>query len=590
MAHPAPQGHLAIEEEAVGLELKDPIAMEIFANRLLSITEDMGTTLVRSSFSTNIKERKDCSVSLFDAAGRLIAQASHVPLQLGSLLGGVEAVLASRPILDIIDGDTFVCNDPYLAGGTHTPDIAIITPVFINGTLRFFAANIAHHSDVGGSVPGSVSGSSRTIFEEGLRIPVIRLSKAGILDEELLNLIAQNSRDPGERKLDLKVQIAANLRGADLMRKLVQTMGIDPLLAAVEDLLNYTAQRMRNRLRARLGARASCIAYMDDDGVEDCQVAINATVSFTQNKLFLDFEGSSPQTRGAMNVSESALRATVCYAVKALLDPELLPNSGMFEGIEIRAPVGSVVNPMAPAAVGARSITCNKVARAIFGAFAKLLPPERVMAASHDAVPAIIFSGKRRGSDETFVYLETIGGGVGAGFDRDGMDAVQVHVTNTSNLPIEALEMEFPLIVEAYALAEDSGGSGRKRGGLGIVREIRAAGSNIVFTARSDNHKNGAPGFDGGSEGGLARLTLNPGTDHASELFSKISGLELPLGQSVRIQTGGGGGFGSPGDRIPVDLHMDISSGKLSLEQALRDYGPALVAAALAETVVRERV
>ncbi|MBN8903053.1 MAG: hydantoinase B/oxoprolinase family protein, partial [Rhodospirillales bacterium] len=324
--------------------LTDPIAMEVFSNRLLSITEDMGNTLIRSSFSTNIKERKDCSVGLFDAAGRLVAQASHIPLHLGSLLGSVQAVLAHTPVERMRDGDCFICNDPYLANGTHMPDISAVTPVFIDGAVRFFAANVGHHSDVGGPVPGSISGRARSVFEEGLRLPVIRLVRAGELDEDLLAMIAHNTRDPSERSLDLKVQIAANARGARLATDLVRRMGLSSVQAAIEDLLAYTARRLRNRVRAMADGEASFTAFLDDDGLGGDPVPIRATVRVQGETLAIDFAGSGPETRGALNVPESALRASVYYAVKALLDPELLPNSGLFEAVAVTAPPGTLTN------------------------------------------------------------------------------------------------------------------------------------------------------------------------------------------------------------------------------------------------------
>jgi N-methylhydantoinase B len=562
--------------------LADPIAMEVFSNRLLSITEDMGNTLIRSSFSTNIKERKDCSVGLFDAAGRLVAQASHIPLHLGSLMGSVGAVLARYPLETMRDGDAFACNDPYLAGGTHMPDIAVVTPVFIDGAARFLAANVGHHSDVGGPTPGSVSGGARSVFEEGLRIPVMRLVREGETDEDLINLIAHNSRDPEERALDLKVQIASNLRGAMLVSDLVAQMGLPAVSAAVEDVLAYTARRLTNRVREMADGSASFTAWMDDDGVGGDPVAIKATVTVQGETLVVDFAGSAPQTRGAMNVADSALRATVYYAVKTLLDPGLLPNQGMAACIEIHAPEGSIVNPRFPAAVGARSITCNKIARALFGAFAQLSPPERAMAASLDSVPVMIFSGDRRRQDGSFVYLESMGGGVGARSGADGMDGVHVHVTNTSNLPAEALENEYSLLVEEYALVGDSGGSGRYRGGLGIARQVRATRDGIVFSARSDGHKAGAPGLFGGLNGGTARLVKNPGTAQAEELSSKAANITLKAGESVRLETPGGGGLGAPDQRPLASLAEDIASGKLSRAKAERDYGADRVAAALA--------
>ena len=558
--------------------LTDPIAMEVFSNRLLSITEDMGNTLIRSSFSTNIKERKDCSVGLFDAGGRLIAQASHIPLHLGSLLGSVQAVLARYDVTEMRDGDAFVLNDPYLAGGTHMPDISIVTPVFIGGAVRAFAANVGHHSDVGGPVPGSISGRARSIFEEGLRLPVIRLVRGGELDEDLLALIAHNSRDPDERSLDLKVQVAANARGVRLTQELVGRMGQAAVTEAVDDLLAYTARRLRNRVRDMADGQSSFTSYLDDDGLGGDPVPIRATVIVRGETLTVDFAGSGPETRGALNVAESALRATVYYAVKTLLDPNLLPNSGMFECIDIRAEPGSLVNPRFPAAVGARSITCNKIARALFGAFASLLPPDRAMASSHDIVPAIIFSGPRRGDDGTFVYLETVGGGMGARSDADGMEAIHVHLTNTSNLPAEALENEYSLLVDEYALVADSGGAGRYRGGLGIARQIRATRDGIVFSVRSDGHVLGAPGLEGGGQGGTARLLRNAGTNQQEALSSKTASIVLAAGETIRLETPGGGGFGNPADRDPASLAADVRAGKISPARARQDYGDVLPA------------
>jgi len=576
------QASLAALRAPDAAHLADPIAMEVFSNRLLSITEDMGNTLVRSSFSTNIKERKDCSVALFDGKGRLVCQASHVPLHLGSLMGSVTAVLKAWPIERMRDGDAFICNDPYLAGGTHMPDISIVTPVFIDGGVRFFAANIGHHSDVGGSVPGSISGTARSIFEEGLRIPVIRIVRAGELDEDLLNLVSQNSREAEERSLDLKVQIATNERGKRLLTNLAAQMGLEAVTAAVEDLLAYTARRLRNRIRGMADGKASFTAWLDDDGIDGDPVPLQANIVVEGERLLLDFAGSGPQARGAMNVAESALLATCYYVVKTLLDPELLPNSGMFACVEVSAPAGSILNPSYPAPVGARSITCNKVARALFGAFAQLLPPERAMASSQDVVPVIIFSGQRRRNDGTFVYLESMGGGAGARHDGDGMDGIHVHITNTSNLPAEALENEYALLVDEYALVEDSGGAGRHRGGLGIARQISATRDGIVFSARSDGHRAGAPGLFGGLSGRTARLLQDAGTAVETELSSKVSNLVLKAGQSVRLETPGGGGFGEPSERDLSALAKDIRSGKCSREQAERDYGAGRVAQALA--------
>ncbi|MBM3341365.1 MAG: hydantoinase B/oxoprolinase family protein [Betaproteobacteria bacterium] len=539
--------------------------MEVFSNRLLSITEDMNNTLVRSSFSTNIKERRDCSVALFDGRGRLIAQGTQIPLHLGSLNGGVAAVLRHCPIEKMRDGDVFICNDPYLANGTHMPDITLVTPVFIGGAVEFITACIGHHADVGGAVPGSIAGGSRTVFEEGIRLPVIRIVRAGELDADLLNLITCNTRDPQERALDLKVQIATNARGALAARELVKQMGIEAVRHSIEDIIEYTRRRIRNRIAELKRGDYTFTHYLDDDGMGGEPVPITVRVRIAGDTLDVDFAGSGAQARGAMNVPTNARDACVYYAVKALLDPELLPNAGLFNVVNIHAPAGSIVNPDPPAAVGARSITCQKVAGAIFGAFRGVMPPERVMASGNDVIPAIVFSGeltRRRGH---YVYLETLGGGSGARADGDGMDAVQVHMTNTSNLPAEALENEYPLLVDEYALVQDSGGAGRMRGGLGLARQIRVLAPGTIFSVRSDSHTVGVPsGVFGGGDGRRAKLIRNYGRPDQQELYSKVARVEMKVGESMRIETPGGGGYGVPGERAAGAVADDVASGRVS--------------------------
>jgi N-methylhydantoinase B len=563
--------------ETTTRELGDPIAMAVFMNRLLSITDDIGNTLIRSSFSTNIKERRDCSVALFDARGRLAAQAAHVPLHLGSLLGSTRAVLEVYSLDEMAPGDAFVLNDPYAAGGTHMPDISIVTPIFHEGRVVFFSANIGHHADVGGSVPGSISGASRTVYEEGLRIPAVRIARAGEVDEEVMDLIALNSREGKERRLDLQVQIATNERGRQLVAELIDEMGLAAVEAALEDVLGYTQRRLRNRIRELPDGTYSAASRLDDDGLGGDPVEIVSTVTVAGERLSFDFQGSGAQARGAMNVARSALEATVYYAVKAMLDSELMPNSGMFAGVEITAPEGTIVNPAFPAAVGARSITCNKVARALTAALGQALGPEKAMAAGHDVVPAMVFSGPRPGGEESFVYLETIAGGGGARAEADGMEAVQMHMTNTSNLPVEALEHEYSLRVNEYALVPDSGGAGRRRGGLAIAREVAATVDGIVFSIRSDGHVIGAPGFDDGCEGATARLLRRPGAADEEVLGSKVTSVVLAAGEAVRLETPGGGGLGAPAGRPPERLALDLADGKVSPAAARRDYGPALV-------------
>jgi N-methylhydantoinase B len=559
----------------------DAIAMEVFANRLLSITEEMGNVLVRASFSTNIKERKDCSVGMFDVRGRCLAQAAHMPMHLGSLIGSVVTLLERYRPDQMQPGDAFICNDVFLARGTHQPDINIITPVFHAGRVAFFAVNTGHHSDVGGPNPGSMSQSARTIFEEGIRIPIMRIMRAGELDRDLLEMIAHNSREPAERILDLRAQIAVNERGAELMQRLVATDGIAAVEAAIEALLAYTGRRLRARIAELPDGDYAGERWMDGDGVPGgAPILLRARIAIRGDDLLLDFAGSAPQARGALNIATNALEATCYYAVKALLDPELPANSGLFDAIRISAPEGSIVNPRFPAATAARAISANRLAGAIFDAMNRMLPPEKRMAQSHDSVPALLVSGQRRSG--TYVYIETIGGGAGARLGADGAEAVQMHVTNSSNLPAEALEIEYPLLVDEYALVPDSGGAGQWRGGLGIARQISSRVDGSLLTARGEGHIMVAPGLDGGLQGGRATLVIEPGTPRERLLPTATTALPMTAGLGVRMETPGGGGLGDPARRDLRALAADILDGKVSRPAAERDYGAARVGEALA--------
>lgn len=551
----------------------DPIEMEVFSNRLLTITEEMGNTLIRSSFSSNIKERKDCSVALFDVQGRLIAQAAHIPVHLGSLSGGVDAVLARYDVSEIREGDAFISNDAYLAGGSHAPDITIVTPVFWEGVLQFFAANIGHHTDVGGAVPGSSAHHLRTVWEEGLRLPVMRLVRAGELDRDLLEMIAHNTREPENRIHDLQAQIATNQQGVRLLHKLLEQSGLEPVLSAINDILLYTERRLRRRIAQLPADTATFVEYLDDDGLGGDPVAIRANVMASNGELTVDFTGSGPQARGSFNMPWNALRASVYFAVKTMLDPQLMPNNGMFAPIKIIAPEGTIVNPRFPAAIGGRATTSQRVAGTVIGALCELLDPSRRMASCNDVMPSMLFSGPARNGRDTFVYLETLGGGAGGRASGDGMDGIQVHITNTSNLPAEAMEIEYPLLVEEYALIQDSGGPGQFRGGMGIARQIRSLHDGITCSVRCDGGLFGAAGRNGGGEGRRSRVVQNMNRPDEKILPNKTSGHPLPAGMSVRLETPGGGGFGAPENRSHDAILADVRHEKVSTEAAATQYG-----------------
>lgn len=561
----------------------DPVAVEVFSNRLLSIIESMASNMMRASFSPQIKERRDFSVGMFDTRGRLVAQGSHIPVHLGSLMGSVEAVLSRYAITDIRDGDVYICNDPYLAGGTHLPDISIITPIFLEDKLVAFAANIGHHSDVGGATPGSISASARTIYEEGLRIPVMRIARTHQVDDDLIEMISLNSRLPEERGLDIRVQIATNEKGVISARQLIDRMGgVSAFQESIEDVLAYTSRRIKHRISMLAPGQHSFTTWLDDDGsVGGPRVPITATVYKENNTLVIDLSGTGPQSLGALNVAESALRATAYYCVKANLDPELMANSGLAEAIDIRAPKGSIVNPIAPAACGARTITCQRLAGAIFGAFRKLVTRDQLIASGSDTLPSVSFSGRRPGNDSPYLCLEAMGGGGGAKANMDGMDGIHVHITNSLNLPTEVMEIEFPLIVEQYGLVNDSGGAGYHRGGLGIVRQVRALQNNTILSVRSDSHLQGAAGVEGGGEGGLGRLIRNSGGETEEVLPSKVARLVLAKGETIRIETPGGAGFGNPYTRPIPALADDLREGVVSEAASKRFYGTERTAQAL---------
>lgn len=553
--------------------IADPIQMEVFSNRLLAIAEDMGSILIRSSFSSNIKERRDASTAIFDEKGRLITQADHIPIHLGAMIGAVEAMLGRHKLEDMAEGDAFIANDPYLAGGSHLPDISIITPIHYEGKVCFFAGNIAHHADVGGKTPGSTSGVSRSIFEEGIRLPVIRIARGGKIDEDLLELIAWNTRDPEERLLDLRTQIGTNVRAGTMLTQLVERMSWPNVEQAIEDILTYTRRRLKNRIAALPDGVYTFERSMDDDGFPGKPVPIVCTATIDGDNLSFDFAGSGPEARGAINLPDSALKASVYYCVKAVLDPGLMPNQGIIDPLIITAPAGTIVNPNPPAAVAGRAVTSNRLCGAVFGALYQALPAEDAMASCNDSTSAVSISGYHVQRNATYIYPESMGGGAGAFGDRDGMDAVHVHTVNSTNLPAEALELEYPLILDEYCLVTDSGGAGRHRGGMGMARQIRIRNDNTTFSARSDAHVIPAPGIYGGKSSSVTRIIRNPGTDREEILHSKASGLLLAAGEIIRLETLGGGGYGDPSERSVEDIARDLREQKISQAAAERDYG-----------------
>jgi N-methylhydantoinase B len=545
----------------------DPITVQVIGAQLVTISEEMGAVLRRASYSTNIKERADCSTALFDERGRLVAQAENIPIHMGSMLGLIDALESSE--LAVRPGDVFVTNDPYRGGGTHLPDITMVKPVFAGGALIGYSANIAHHSDVGGRVPGSNAGDSTSLFQEGLRIPLVRFATAGGPEQAPLAFITLNSRLPNERRGDMLAQLASVEIGERRLREIHERHGGDTVRAAT----TYLMEHARRRLAAALSDVPDGVYrfrdVMDPSDGQATEIAVAVTIA--DQRVAVDFTGTGPQSPVGINVVRPALEATVFYALKAVLDPGIPPNGGFFAAVEVTAPEGSIVNPVEPAPVTARTDTCQRVADVVFGALAQALP-DRVPAAGHSTVTYVTFSGEHDGA--FFVYPEVVAGGGGARPAKDGLDAIQVHITNSSNLPIEALEQEYPLLVDAYELIPDSGGAGAHRGGLGVRRDVRVLCETAEFSAHADRQASRPWGLDGGHDGSPGRFVLNPGRGDERVLpGGRVSGVRLRQGDVLRVESPGSGGHGDPRGRPAARIREDLANGRVTERAARAAYG-----------------
>ncbi len=547
----------------------DAITAEVVSRHLLSIAEEMGATLIRTSFSPNIKERADCSTALFDREGRVIAQAQRVPIHLGSMIGAVDAVRARYEESDIRPGDMFVANDPYTGGGSHLPDINVIAPVFWGGQIVAYVANIAHHADVGGMVPGSEAAVCRSIFQEGLRIPPVRIMREHKVLRDVFDIILLNSRTPDERVGDLNAQFASNVTGIRGVEALFNRYG-DRTAAAIDAYLGFT----RRRFEAAIGRLPSGVYEAEDflDGETDGETArIALRLTIAENRMTLDFEGSAPQLTWARNIPNQALIATVYTVAKSLLDPDVPANAGYFDTIEIRAPKGSIVQPQAPAPVGCRSISCGVLGDAIAAALSKAMPDKAIAGSGPHHL--VVFAGPDPRSDTYFVNYETIAGGMGARSYRDGMDAVRVHASGAANLPIEALEHAYPLRLERYALRDGSGGVGANRGGTGVIRDYRALHDGIQVSLSSERQHVAASGLGGGGDGAPGMFVLDPDTPNERVLHSAEADVSVPKGSVLSIRTPGGGAFGHLRDRDPDVLAQDVREGRIDAETVRRAGG-----------------
>lgn len=552
----------------------DPISLEITWNGLKSVADECFISIMRSAFSTNVKERHDHSTAIADERGRLIVQAEMaLPIHLASMQGLMTFII-NRFGNDISPGDVFIANDPHVAGGTHLPDINMAMPVFDGKRLVGFIANIIHHADVGGAAVGSMSGGLDEIYKEGLRIPIMRLYSKGVLDDNLLQLLLLNMRLPDERRGDLNAQIAACKLGVSRLGDMVREHGAERLSTMFSEIVARTEMRMRTAISSLPDGIFAFTDYMDDDGAGTENIKIALRIEKNGDRILFDFEGTDPQVAGNFNMTLNATQSAICFAIKALLDPNVPNNHGIFDAIVLKASLGSFVNCVAPAAVALRANSCQRVVDCVFGALASQVP-DRVIAGANGANTSAVFAGKDPRTGQLYVYLETLGGGMGARATFDGKDGVQVNITNTSNLPVEAIELEYPLRVEEYSLIENTGGAGRFRGGLGIRRVIRPVGHTCEFNGVGERFLHKPWGLFGGMDGATGRFYLRSDKGRETMLASKASCVRLPEDSVVVLETPGAGGYGPPAERSAAAIQDDLTSGKFSREFLKQHYSRA---------------
>lgn len=550
----------------------DPVSLEILGNALRSVTDETWVALMKSAYSTNIKERHDHSTAIMDPRGRLVVQAvQSLPIHIASM-SGLMASLLEKYGSDLRDGDIFVANDPHVAGGTHLPDVNLAMPVFVGGEPIAFLCNIAHHADIGGMSAGSMAGGMSEIYQEGLRIPVVRLFREGELQQDLLDLLLLNVRVPEERRGDYFAQIAACRLGARRLREVVGAHGADSVSHAFEDIIDRTEARLRDAIETVPNGVYEFEDVLDGDGLDAYAIPIRIRIRIAGRRAHFDFRGTSAQVPGNVNVTLNATRASVCYSLKALLDPNVPNNEGVLNVAEIEAEPGSLLNAEFPASVASRAHTCQRIVDVVLGALAPALP-ERVVAAANGANTTAVFAGVDPRSGSHYVYLETLGGGMGARPDRDGKDGVQVHITNTSNLPVEAIEAEYPLRVEEYSLVEDSGGAGRFRGGTGLRRGVRPVGHECVFNGVGERFAHRPWGLFGGAPGAAGRFLIRESDGESRQMPEKTGRVRVSPEQCVVVETPGAGGYGPSSERAPERIVADRESGKFSGAFLKRHYG-----------------
>jgi N-methylhydantoinase B len=539
-------------------ELLDPVSFEILKNSLISIAEEMGVVLRKSSFSPNIKERRDFSCALFNATGQLVAQAEHIPVHLGAMPYSVQAVLKEFED-DLSEGDDIILNDPY-RGGTHLPDITMVSPIFFKDRLIGFAANRAHHSDVGGVAPGSMSALSKDVNQEGIRIPPVKLWEEGKANRQLLDFVLTNVRTPDERLGDLRAQRAANLVSAKRLTELLKKSSASSVESGMNQLIDYSEELMAKKISELPRKSASAVDYLDNDGFGTTDITVKVKITVGRESILFDFSGSARQVQGPLNAVYSVTLSAVYYVVRCVTDPSIPANAGCFKPIEVRAPSGTIVNAQPPAPVAGGNVeTSTRIVDVTLKAFSNIIP-QKVCAACQGTMNNVTIGGVDPRTGKYFTYYETIAGGFGARYEKDGVDGIHSHMTNTLNTPVEALESAYPLRVRRYELVRGSGGRGRFRGGLGIRRETEVLAERSTISLMGERQRHGPWGLFGGDSGSPGAYGIVR-ENRITSLSSKTT-FSADSGDVLTVTTPGGGGYGAASRRAREMIGQDKADGK----------------------------
>jgi N-methylhydantoinase B len=549
-----------------GITMLDAITQEIISNSLNAASTEMGRVLQRAAYSTIIREEQDFSCSIFTASGRLVSQAAHIPIQMGSMDLALKSALRAFDGR-LASGDAVLVNDPY-SGAQHTPDILMFSPVIVEGQILAYVGSVAHHIDVGGRVAGSVAGDNINIFQEGLRLPPVLAFRNGVIDEMFATVLRANIRLPEVTLGDLQAQMSANMLGVSRVQGIAEEYGVAQLLTAMDRSIESTEIEFRRRIDMLPDAVGTDSDFVEDDGVGNGPLEVKVSVKVAGDELVVDFTGSAAQAEGPINSVLSATTAAVLYVVRSVFGPDLPANDGLKGAVRIIAPPGTIVNPKSPAACGGRMQTCYRIVDALLRACATLSNERYTAGSCGNMTMSLQFDSL---ADHAPIFFEVMPGALGARANDDGIDGTDVHISNCMNAPIEALEAEFPIEFTCFEFRPDSCGPGQFQGGLGLRRGFRLQGTGGQLMIRGDQVRSGPRGFQGGGDAQPSRFLVNPGTPQQQVLPSKTLVSLKPRDEFLR-ETAGGGGVGDPALRDAGLVMRDISEERITQEFGDRIY------------------